>query len=159
MWAPAFHGLPHLLSLASVSCMIAVMLQGSWQHVEGEFKSVMAIVTPCRSDQSTLGLAPYGHLADGRIQLVMVHKCSVLQYLRFLAAIPQAGKPQLFQAFLDSCGRVIVTCVCSRQLVTHLKSMMQLSWYIRWLHHPECIDTACRTTVKSCSAASCFSIC
>ena len=68
------------------------MLQGSWQHVEGEFKSVMAIVTPCRSDQSTLGLAPYGHLADGRIQLVLVHKCSVLQYLRFLAAIPQAGK-------------------------------------------------------------------
>lgn len=75
-------------------CMITVMLQGNWQHVEGEFKSVMAIVTPCRSDQSTLGLAPYGHLADGRIQLVMVHKCSVLQYLRFLAAIPQAGKPQ-----------------------------------------------------------------
>ncbi|KAL3158367.1 hypothetical protein ABBQ38_010606 [Trebouxia sp. C0009 RCD-2024] len=65
--------------------------EGNWQHVEGEFKSVMAIVTPCRSDQSTLGLAPYGHLADGRIQLVMVHKCSVLQYLRFLAAIPQAG--------------------------------------------------------------------
>ena len=69
------------------------MLQGSWQHMQGEFKSVMAIVTPCRSDQSTLGLAPYGHLADGRIQLVLVHKCSVLQYLRFLAAIPQAGKP------------------------------------------------------------------
>ena len=52
----------------------------------------MAIVTPCRSDQSTLGLAPFGHLADGRIQLVLVHKCSRLQYLRFLAAIPQAGK-------------------------------------------------------------------
>lgn len=73
--------------------MNAVMLQGGWQHVEGEFKSVMAIVTPCRSDQSTVGLAPYGHLADGRVQLVLVHKCSVLQYLRFLAAIPQAGKP------------------------------------------------------------------
>lgn len=72
-----------------------LMLQGSWQHMEGEFKSVMAIVTPCRSDQSTLGLAPYGHLADGRIQLVLVHKCSVLQYLRFLAAIPQAGQPHL----------------------------------------------------------------
>ena len=70
-----------------------MLMQGSWQHVEGEFKSVMAIVTPCRSDQSTLGLAPYGHLADGRVQLVLVHKCSVLQYLRFLAAIPQAGKP------------------------------------------------------------------
>ena len=60
--------------------------------MEGEFKSVMAIVTPCRSDQSSLGLAPYGHLADGLVQLVLVHKCSRLQYLRFLAAIPQAGE-------------------------------------------------------------------
>ena len=69
------------------------MVQGSWQHVEGDFKSVMAIVTPCRSDQSALGLSPYGHLSDGRIQMVLVHKCSVLQYLRFLAAIPRAGEP------------------------------------------------------------------
>ncbi|DBA70237.1 TPA: hypothetical protein ACH3X2_012144 [Trebouxia sp. C0005] len=64
---------------------------GSWQHVEGDFKSVMAIVTPCRSDQSALGLSPYGHLSDGRIQMVLVHKCSVLKYLRFLAAIPRGG--------------------------------------------------------------------
>ncbi len=69
------------------------MVQGDWQHVEGDFKSVMAIVTPCRSDQSALGLSPYGHLSDGRVQMVLVHKCSVLQYLRFLAAIPKGGEP------------------------------------------------------------------
>ena len=67
-------------------------MQGSRQHLDGAFKSVMAIITPCRSDQSALGLSPYGHLSDGRIQMVLVHKCSVLQYLRFLAAIPQGGE-------------------------------------------------------------------
>lgn len=67
-------------------------MQGDWHHVDGEFKSVMAIITPCRSDQSSVGLAPYGHLADGRIQLVLVHKCSRLQYLRFLASIPSTGE-------------------------------------------------------------------
>lgn len=67
-------------------------MQGNWQHLDGKFKSVMAIITPCRSDQSSLGLSPYGHLSDGRIQMVLVHNCSVLQYLCFLAAIPQGGK-------------------------------------------------------------------
>ena len=76
-----------------------VSWQDGWQHVEGDFKSVMAIITPCRSDQSSSGLSPYGHLADGRIQLVMVHKCSRLQYLRFLAAIPSTGN---FDPFQDS---------------------------------------------------------
>ena len=75
-------------------------VQGSWQHIEGDFKSVMAIVTPCRSDQSALGLSPYGHLSDGRIQMVLVHKCSVLQYLCFLAAIPRGGEPHTTPLFL-----------------------------------------------------------
>ena len=66
-------------------------VQGQWHTRAGSFKSIMAIVTPCRSDQSTLGLAPYSHLSDGRIQLVLVKECSILQYLQFLASIPQSG--------------------------------------------------------------------
>ena len=60
-------------------------------RLQGSFKSIMAVVIPCRSDQSTLGLSPYGHLADGRLHLILVRNCSVLQYLRFLASIPQTG--------------------------------------------------------------------
>ena len=67
-------------------------VQGQWHTRAGSFKSIMAIVTPCRSDQSTLGLAPFSHLSDGRIQLVLVKECSILQYLQFLASIPQSGE-------------------------------------------------------------------
>ena len=59
-----------------------------WQ---GVYKSVMVIVTPCRSDLSTKGLSPLSHLADGRLTLALVKSCSVLSYLRFLAAIPKTG--------------------------------------------------------------------
>lgn len=30
-------------------------------------------------------------MADGRIHLILVRACSALQYLRFLASIPQSG--------------------------------------------------------------------
>ncbi|KAK9823899.1 hypothetical protein WJX72_006250 [[Myrmecia] bisecta] len=62
-----------------------------WRSAEGRFKSIMAVVMPCRSDKSVLGLSPYSHLADGRIVLVLVHDCSILDYLRFLASIPARG--------------------------------------------------------------------
>ncbi|KAK9903549.1 hypothetical protein WJX75_008659 [Coccomyxa subellipsoidea] len=63
----------------------------AWTVVEGEFKSIMAIVTPCRSDMSAGGLARTVHLSDGRLKLVLVKRCSVLQYLRLLARIPMLG--------------------------------------------------------------------
>jgi len=53
----------------------------------------MVAVSPCRSDMSARGLAPWAHLADGRLTLMLVRDCSRLQYLRFLAAIPRAGAP------------------------------------------------------------------
>lgn len=59
--------------------------------MQGEFKSIMAIVTPCRSDMSAGGLARTVHLSDGRLKLVLVKRCSVLQYLRLLARIPVLG--------------------------------------------------------------------
>lgn len=59
--------------------------------VQGGFKSIMAVVTSCRSDMSSKGLSPHGHLCDGRLHLVLVHASSRLQYLRFLASIPREG--------------------------------------------------------------------
>lgn len=64
---------------------------GDWKTIEGEFNAIMAVVMPCRSDRSDSGLAPFAHMADGIIHLIMVRKCSALQYLRFLASIPRNG--------------------------------------------------------------------
>jgi len=61
------------------------------KFVQGRYKSVMAVVTSCRSDMSSKGLSPHGHLCDGRLHLVLVHASSRLQYLRFLSSIPQEG--------------------------------------------------------------------
>ena len=52
----------------------------------------MAIVTSCRSDMSPEGLSRNAHLADGRMHLVLVHQCSILQYLKFLSLIPTCGR-------------------------------------------------------------------
>ena len=60
-------------------------------RAQGRFKSVMVVVSPCRSDMSAQGLAPWAHLADGRLTLVLVRECSTLQYLRFLISIPRHG--------------------------------------------------------------------
>ena len=60
--------------------------------MQGEFKSIMAMVTSCRSDMSPLGLSRNAHLADGRMHLVLVRKCSIIEYLRFLSLIPSCGE-------------------------------------------------------------------
>ncbi|KAK9845195.1 hypothetical protein WJX84_003444 [Apatococcus fuscideae] len=62
-----------------------------WQQADGSYKSIMVIVSPCRSDMSPAGLSRYSHLSDGRLTLVLVKRCSVLQYLRFMATIPYTG--------------------------------------------------------------------
>ena len=53
--------------------------------------SIMAVVMPCRSDKSRHGIIPHGHLCDGRIYLVLVSKCSHLQYIRFLITLTRKG--------------------------------------------------------------------
>lgn len=61
----------------------------------------MAVISPCRSDLSPVGLSPFSHLADGRIRLILVKQCSQWDYLRFLASIPKHGK------FLVTCAQLI----------------------------------------------------
>lgn len=94
--------------------------------VQGRYKSIMAVVTACRSDMSVNGLAPEAHLADGRLQLVLVRDTSRFHYLRFMASIPRCGA-LLFYFFLArlkcpllyfiGCGagheaRLVNRCVC-----------------------------------------------
>jgi ceramide kinase len=68
-----------------------------WRLVEGEFLSVMLIVMPCLSDKTRHGMARYGHLADGRLKLVLVRRCSAVAYLRFLAGMSASGEPDSLQ--------------------------------------------------------------
>lgn len=69
----------------------AAAQQAAWRTREGTFKSIMAVLMPCRSDRSAQGLAPFSHLADGRLQLILVRQCSRASYLRFLTSIPSHG--------------------------------------------------------------------
>jgi len=65
----------------------------------------MAVVTACRSDMSKHGLAPDAHLADGRLQLILVRDTSRFHYLRFMASIPRTGPsstPGLFENIFDN---------------------------------------------------------
>ena len=77
---------------------------------QGEYKSVMIIVTPCRSDLSARGLSPLSHLADGRLTLALVRRCSIAQYLRFLIAIPRTGG--LLPAVPSSAAFGLPSCLC-----------------------------------------------
>ena len=36
-------------------------------------------------------MARHGHMADGRLKLVLVRRCSPLQYLRFLVCMSRSG--------------------------------------------------------------------
>lgn len=65
--------------------------QRDWVTVEDDFAGVMMVIMPCRSDKSAAGVARYGHLSDGNIHLVMVRRCSRLQYLRFLMTLSSKG--------------------------------------------------------------------
>lgn len=89
------------ITKSSSLCLWFLSVVGVGQHllcdlpsryaVQGRFKGIMVVVTPCRSDRSTLGLLPYCHLNDGRLHLILIRDCSRLQYLKFLASIPVSG--------------------------------------------------------------------
>ena len=82
------------------------------------------VVSPCRSDMSAHGLAPWAHLADGRLTLVLVRECSTLQYLRFLTSIPRHGAPRLLGLRCTrapmGAGGLSVTLFCFSGKVTWL---------------------------------------
>mmetsp|Transcript_22634 Transcript_22634/g.56991 ORF Transcript_22634/g.56991 Transcript_22634/m.56991 type:complete len:615 (+) Transcript_22634:374-2218(+) len=59
--------------------------------VEGRYKGVMCVVTPCRSDKSVHGVMPMAHLADGKVWLILIKACNHLQYLRFLIMLSTTG--------------------------------------------------------------------
>lgn len=63
-----------------------------WVEVEDDFVAVMVLIPTCRSNKSPSGVAPYNHLSDGKALLVLVRRCSPLQYAQFLLDLSKVGE-------------------------------------------------------------------
>ncbi|XP_006004505.1 ceramide kinase isoform X2 [Latimeria chalumnae] len=55
-----------------------------WQVIRGKFLAINAASMSCACPRSPKGLSPSAHLADGTTDLILVRKCSRLNFLRHL---------------------------------------------------------------------------
>ncbi|KAM4618532.1 ceramide kinase-like isoform 1-T1 [Polymixia lowei] len=57
---------------------------GDWRTIRGKFLAINAASMSCACPRSPKGLSPAAHLADGTTDLILVRKCSRLDFLRHL---------------------------------------------------------------------------
>ncbi|XP_018602573.1 ceramide kinase-like isoform X1 [Scleropages formosus] len=57
---------------------------GRWQVIRSKFLAINAASMSCACPRSPKGLSPAAHLADGTADLILVRKCSRLDFLRHL---------------------------------------------------------------------------
>ncbi|XP_071765884.2 ceramide kinase-like isoform X2 [Centroberyx gerrardi] len=57
---------------------------GDWRTLRGKFLAINAASMSCACPRSPKGLSPAAHLADGTTDLILVRKCSRLDFLRHL---------------------------------------------------------------------------
>ncbi|XP_072529369.1 ceramide kinase isoform X2 [Salminus brasiliensis] len=55
-----------------------------WQVIRGKFLAINAACMSCACPRSPKGLSPSAHLADGTADLILVRKCSRIDFLRHL---------------------------------------------------------------------------
>lgn len=55
-----------------------------WRVIHGKFIAINAACMSCACPRSPKGLSPSAHLADGNIDLILVRKCSRLDFFRHL---------------------------------------------------------------------------
>ncbi|VDK33117.1 unnamed protein product [Taenia asiatica] len=67
-------------------------LTGGWRVIKGDFVAVNAFLISCRCAKSPLGPAPSAHLGDGFLDLILVRRCSRMQYLRYLVQLTNRRK-------------------------------------------------------------------
>uniref|UniRef100_A0A8C5MSH0 Ceramide kinase n=1 Tax=Leptobrachium leishanense TaxID=445787 RepID=A0A8C5MSH0_9ANUR len=58
--------------------------EDDWKTIKGKFMAVNAANMCCACPRSPKGLSPAAHLADGAADLILVHKCSRINFLRHL---------------------------------------------------------------------------
>lgn len=57
---------------------------GEWKRVEGRFLGISGANISCQCALSPLGMAPFAHLADGHIDLILIRQASRLKHLQYL---------------------------------------------------------------------------
>lgn len=62
-----------------------------WRQVDGPFMAVNLAVVSLRNGKSPRGLCPASHLSSGHGDLVVVHRCGRLAFLRFLLGVAGGG--------------------------------------------------------------------
>ncbi|KAL5963033.1 Ceramide kinase [Taenia solium] len=72
-------------------------LTGGWRVIKGDFVAVNAFLISCRCAKSPLGPAPAAHLGDGFLDLILVRRCSRMQYLRYLVQLTNRRKKRQAQ--------------------------------------------------------------
>ncbi|XP_076152412.1 ceramide kinase [Alosa pseudoharengus] len=55
-----------------------------WRVIRGKFLAINAVSMSCACPRSPKGLSPAAHLSDGTTDLILVHKCSRVNFLRHL---------------------------------------------------------------------------
>lgn len=73
----------------------------NWKTVKGKFMAVNAAVMSCACPRSPKGLSPAAHLADGTADLILVRKCSRLNFLRHLIRHTKSNSDQFDFPFVD----------------------------------------------------------
>lgn len=58
--------------------------QSEWKRVEGRFLGVSAANISCRCTLCPRGLAPFAHLSDGHLDVILVRVASRANHLRYL---------------------------------------------------------------------------
>lgn len=62
-----------------------------WQVVRGKFLAINAANMCCACPRSPRGLSPAAHVGDGSCDLILIRKCSRLNFLRFLVRHTNQG--------------------------------------------------------------------
>jgi len=55
-----------------------------WKRVEGHFIGVSGAIISLRCPLTPMGMAPFAHLSDGHMELIVIRKASRLNHLRYL---------------------------------------------------------------------------
>eukprot|EP01134_Creolimax_fragrantissima_P002729 CFRG2729T1 len=61
--------------------------EDGWEVRKGQFIAVNALSMSCKHPKSFNGMAPFAHLSDGTMTLVMVRQCSMARYLKHLLSL------------------------------------------------------------------------
>ncbi|ELT94980.1 hypothetical protein CAPTEDRAFT_146129 [Capitella teleta] len=100
--APVAEAEPDNNPSQSLQGWFAFMYNKGWQKVKGRFIGINAFVMSCRCRFAPEGPAPCAHLGDGCIDLIVIHECSRVDYMRHLFRCMDPKKDQFDFPFIQA---------------------------------------------------------